>query len=102
MVTEAAVTRSIRAYLATVEGWFGFKVHGAGMSSNGIPDLIGCYRGRFVGLEIKAGRRPATPLQLHRMCQIRESGGVAEVVRSVEDVDAVLSRCGGKEIEPCE
>ena len=90
MVSERAITRTIQRHLDTLDGWWGFKVHGAGQMLNGVPDIVGCYRGRFVAIEIKRpGQRP-TALQRHRLDQIASAGGVAVVATCWEDVEGVL------------
>lgn len=59
----------------------------------GSSDLIGILvpEGRFIALEVKApnGKGP-TPEQERFLALVRRSGGVAAVVRSVEDVQQVI------------
>ena len=56
----------------------------------GIPDIIVCYKGRFYGLEAKVGTNKPTRLQEATIAEIRKAGGVAGVVKSVDDVKALL------------
>lgn len=87
---ETKVTKSIMAYLKERGVWH-FKVAGGPMQQRGVPDIICCVGGMFVALEVK---RPElgrlTDLQALTIERIRESGGVAEVVTSVEEAAAVL------------
>ena len=46
----------------------------------GIPDIIGCSGGRFVGIEVKIDTNKPTPLQVHYLAKIRDAGGYSEVV----------------------
>lgn len=55
----------------------------------GVPDLLVCLRGQFLGLEIKAGTEP-TRLQEYNIEQINKAGGIATIVRSVEDVEKII------------
>jgi hypothetical protein len=58
---------------------------------NGIPDILCLYKGFFIGLELKrekGGR--ATGLQLRKIKNINENGGIGVLVRSVEDVDKII------------
>lgn len=72
-------------------GGFIFKVHGGPTMMAGLPDLQGCYRGRYVALETKMpGAKGASPVQRLRINQIRRAGGVSFVVRSVNDAMRVL------------
>lgn len=70
-----------------------FWYHPAGnpMTMAGIPDLIGCYNGRFVGLEVKRPGKPLTQLQAHTLKRIAAAGGVAAVVHSVEEALQAIS-----------
>lgn len=69
-------------------GAYVFKVHG-GIYSEGIPDLIGCYRGFFFALEVKTpqNKKGATKLQQANLRLARKAGGYAYVVRTVEACD---------------
>src|SRR5690606_2236867 len=58
----------------------------------GSADLIGWMNGRFVALEVKPlkGRMP-TKEQLMFLLNVCANGGIAGVVRSVADAEAVLN-----------
>lgn len=86
---ESSLSRRIAASFRA-RGGFIFKVHGGPTMMNGLPDLIGSYRGVFVGLETKLGGNTASPVQRLRIAQIRKSGGIAYVVRSVKQAMTVL------------
>ena len=92
---ESAITAEIQRYLGRLSGWWGFKVQGGGSQMRGVPDIVGCYRGRFVGFEVK---RPVvgkvSELQKHRIDQINAAGGCALVVYGVEDVKQALAVLG--------
>jgi hypothetical protein len=69
-----------------------FKEHGGLYGSGGTPDLIVCYKGRFIALEVKTETGKATVLQEAALRKIRAAGGVAEVVRGVEDAKAAIAK----------
>jgi L-lysine 2,3-aminomutase len=50
------------------------------MGRHGVPDFLVCYRGKFIGIEAKAGRGTTTALQDREIAEIVMSGGVAIVV----------------------
>ena len=52
--------------------------HGFGRS--GVPDVVCCVRGWFLGIECKAGANKPTPLQEREIAAIQESKGHAIVV----------------------
>ena len=88
---EATLIQNIRKYLATLPECFFWKEHGGQYGTAGIPDIIACYKGRFVALEAKAGKNKPTKLQAATIDKIRQAGGEAAVVYSIEDVKAVIS-----------
>lgn len=57
---------------------------------NGIPDIICCYKGLFIGLELKQEKGRATELQKKKLDAINNAGGIGVVVRSVEEVDRLF------------
>lgn len=74
------------------------KRHGAyhffpaqnGYGRAGIPDIIICFRGLFLGVECKAGFNKPTALQEREMAAIHRAGGSAMVVR--EDTIEMLDQ----------
>ena len=91
---ETLVVENIREYILSIEpSAHIYKVYGSGYSKKGEPDLLVCFRGRFVGLEVKDPKNKsygATALQIQRIKEIRKSGGIAAVVTSPEDVEVLL------------
>lgn len=63
------------------------------MQLAGIPDIVGCYRGRFVSFEAKrdATGKP-TQLQAYMMKKITQAGGIARVIFTADQALAVLDR----------
>lgn len=87
---EKELIIKIRDYLKTLDNCFCFKEHGSSYGHSGIPDLIICYRGKFIGLEVKIEKGKTSTLQEVMIRKIRNAGGIAEVVRSVDDVKKVI------------
>lgn len=46
----------------------------------GIPDILACVNGYFVGIEIKAQKGKPSELQLYNVKKIREAGGFAMIL----------------------
>lgn len=63
-----------------------------GMGRAGIPDIIGCFRGRFLGIECKAGKGKTTALQDLELEKIRQAKGFAYVVNetNIQDLKELL------------
>lgn len=60
-------------------------------NSKGVPDFIGLVpSGRFFGFEVKPDGGKATKEQLACLQEIRDRGGIAAVVTSVDDVEKIL------------
>lgn len=87
---ESDLITRISRYLKTVDNLFFWKEHGGMYGTAGIPDLIVCYKGRFIGLECKVGKNQPTVLQGLTIKQIIRAGGYALVVRSVDEVREVI------------
>ena len=61
------------------------------LAAPGVSDLIGWTEGgRFVAVEVKAGRRQPTDEQAAFLELVRRSGGLAGVARSVEEAREIL------------
>lgn len=57
----------------------------------GIPDIIACVDGRFYAFEVKTDIGRTTKLQDATIRKILDAGGTAVVVRSVDEVRAVIN-----------
>ena len=49
-------------------------------TKSGIPDILACVNGYFVGVEVKAQNGKPSALQLYNVRKIREAGGFALVL----------------------
>ena len=87
---ERKIVKAIMAYLKTVPGCFCWKEHGGMFGTAGIPDIIACIGGRFYGFEVKTDTGKPTKLQEAVMRKINAAGGTALVVRTVDEVRAVV------------
>lgn len=81
MASEKNFENRVKKYL-NEKGAYVIKYWGGGnFTRSGVPDLLVCYRGRFLGLEIKAENGKPSELQLHHLEQIRKAGGYAFILR---------------------
>lgn len=88
MTPESAVKKRVVAKLKAAGMYFFYPVTG-GYGSSGVPDIVGCLNGRFVGIECKAGKNKPTALQELNLTQIDAAGGVALVINE-ETADIVV------------
>lgn len=95
---EKDITNKILKYLRSLDMCYCFKEHGGAYGTSGIPDIICCYKGRFTAFEVKTDKGKPTALQDINIKNIQKAGGTAAVVRSLEDVKAVLKSEGAENI----
>ena len=90
---ERDIVAAIKKYLSSLgSDVFFWKEHGSVYGTNGVPDIICCYKGRFLGLECKRPGGRLTELQKRAIKKINRAGGVACREESVEDVKRVIER----------
>jgi Holliday junction resolvase len=84
-----AVVKILKEYGADL--YYFYPVMG-GFGAAGIPDIVGCYRGKFFAIECKAGKGKTTALQEKNIAQIREADGRVMVVNedNIQDVRIML------------
>ena len=77
---EVKVKKQCVALLNSRGAYYFFPV-ASGYGRVGIPDIIVCFRGLFLGVECKAGSNKPTALQEAEMAKIRAAGGSTLVIR---------------------
>lgn len=89
-MNEAALQSKMVKTLRKRGAWAG-KTHG-GIHMRAWPDIVACYRGWFIGLEVKlpGKERTLTDHQAHTLEQIADADGESLVVTTVAQVVAVL------------
>lgn len=88
---EQKVQKRILAFLEEV-GAYSVKL--VAVNRAGVPDILVCIDGKFVGIEVKRPGKEATPLQFHHLRRIEEAGGVAFVAHGVDEVRERLVEAG--------
>jgi len=61
-------------------------------SKKGVPDLVACFRGRFLAIEVKTPvtRSNTSKLQMYNLDKIKDADGYALVAVQAEELDWVL------------
>ena len=90
-MAEKELVVKILRYLKTVPKCFAWKEHGGIYGTAGIPDIIACINGRFYAFEVKTPVGKTTKLQDVTIRKILAFGVTAFVVRSVDEVRAVIN-----------
>ena len=88
MKPEARIKLAIRKMLKEEfpQVWTYWPVSN-GMGTHGIPDLIMCAGGKFIGIEVKAEGKKVTLLQADQLQRIESSGGMAMALVGKDAVD---------------
>lgn len=79
MTPEAKVKKKVVEILKQHKAYYFQPVTG-GFGRSGVPDLVACYKGRFIGIECKSGDKKPTALQQKNIDDINEQGGTALVI----------------------
>lgn len=89
---EQDIQKKIIDYISSIGG-IAIKQNQIGIYAQaGVPDLICCLYGRFIGIEVKKpGQRPK-PLQKAFIEAINKCDGIAFYATSVEDVKNELKK----------
>ena len=86
-MSEASLVKKIIDRLTREVGGLWIKISAGPFQVAGLPDIIGCYKGRFFGIEVKlpGKERTLTKLQQWWIDRINTTGqGKATMVTSVE------------------
>jgi Holliday junction resolvase len=79
MTAEKRVKNRVVEILKHYGAYYFYPVTG-GFGASGIPDIIVCFNGYFIGIECKAGTNKPTALQEHNLERIKNSGGISMVI----------------------
>ena len=93
MTPEAKVKKKVVRILKEAGPYYFYPVTG-GFGRSGVPDVVACYKGRFIGIECKAGKNKPTPLQQKNLDDITKEGGLAYVINedNVNLVEVVIQK----------
>ena len=91
MTPEAKVKKKVTNLLKEYKAYYFYPVTG-GFGKSGVPDIIACSNGRFIGIECKAGKNKPTALQLKNLEDIDSCGGYSLVINedNIETVRELL------------
>lgn len=69
----------MKKFLDSQGAWY-VKYFANSFTKSGIPDILACVNGYFVGIEVKAQNGKPSELQLYNVKKIRKAGGFAVVL----------------------
>ncbi len=76
MAEEKNFENRVKRFLTEQGCWYVKYWGGGQFTKAGVPDLLCCIHGRFVGIELKASNGHPSELQLRQLRLIEEAGGV--------------------------
>ncbi len=90
MKSEAQIQAEILNYLRLLAPacWV---IKAAVCNERGVPDILCCYKGRFLGIEVKTHEGRLGPAQKVQGKRIKMACGSSGVARSVEDVREMIA-----------
>ena len=93
MTPEKKVKQKVAKQLKEMGAYFFYPATG-GYGRSGVPDIVGCYDGKFFGIECKAGNNKLTALQERELVLITRAAGLAVVVNeeNVGEIGELVSK----------
>lgn len=75
MAAEKNFENKVKKFLQDSGCWFVKYWGGGQFTKAGIPDILCCCNGFFIGIEVKASNGKPSELQIHNLKKIDEAGG---------------------------
>tara|TARA_R110002020_G_scaffold10030_2_gene38857 strand:- start:791 stop:1078 length:288 start_codon:yes stop_codon:yes gene_type:complete len=79
VANEKKVKEKVKKILKKLDCYYCMPATG-GYGASGVPDILACYRGRFIGIECKSGNNRPTALQEKHLNNISEAKGQSLVI----------------------
>ena len=92
MPSEKTIQTAGLKFLRSQTGGVWFKIHD--LLTSGIPDVIGCYYGKFIAVEFKAPGKKPNPLQKYILEQINRFGGIGIYCDDVKELKKQFKQWG--------
>lgn len=92
---ESRLKKTLKKYLNERGAYWAMVAEGA-YAKIGDPDIIACFKGHFIAIEAKTYEGSQSDWQKIREREIKASGGIYILARSVQDVEAVLNEIESK------
>ena len=84
---EKKVKEKVCAKLKELGAYY-FYASTGGYGASGVPDIVACYKGNFIGIECKAGKNKPTALQERELTAIEKAGGKTFITNE-ENIEAL-------------
>ena len=93
MTPEGKVKDKVKRLFKSMGVYYAMPATG-GYGVSGVPDFLVCLKGKFIGVECKAGKGKPTALQLKNLAEIEASGGISVIVNedNLEQFETVMRK----------
>lgn len=93
MAKEKQFENRIKRFLDDNGCWY-VKFFANNYTKRGIPDILACINGYFVGIEVKAENGKPSELQKYHVEKIKQAGGIALILypKDFEDFKNLIYR----------
>lgn len=85
---EADLLTDTRSFLELLPCTLGVRIDAG--SERGKSDILVCYRGRFIAIELKDDIGVPSAQQIDFINKVKQAGGIADICRNLNDVAALL------------
>lgn len=101
LTPEKKVKNRVVTILQARAAYYFYPVTG-GFGASGVPDIIMCYLGWFIGIECKAGKNTLSALQRQNIARIEKAGGITLVINedNIHEVSEILDKIEASEYGP--
>ena len=79
MASEKRFETKVKEFLTDRKCWW-LKTWSNGIQRKGVPDLLVCCNGFFIGIELKAATGNPSDLQKREIKKIRKAGGISMIL----------------------
>lgn len=88
---EKNIENKIKRWLTDIGAYY-FKVHGSSFMLPGIPDIVVCYKGFFIGIEVKNKNKLKNQSEAQQIHQklIEKAGGIYILADDLTTVKEVI------------
>lgn len=93
---EKKVKQKVCAKLKELGAYY-FYASTGGYGASGVPDIVACYKGKFIGIECKANGNKATALQQKHLREISMQQGISLIIDET-NVDMLEYYVKGKRV----
>ena len=90
---EKKVKQKVIKILEEAGAYFFYPVSG-GYGASGVPDVVACFKSKFIGIECKAGKNVPTALQLKNLAAISKNGGYSLIINedNIDELGLCIKR----------